>query len=771
MGSPFIVAYLLGRGIRNRAYWKSLPERLGFLPFKATAPGSIWLHAVSVGEVLSAVGLIARLRSEFPDSNIYVSISTIAGRKLAGERLPHLVDGLFFAPLDFTFAVRRVLRALEPSLVVVMETEIWPNLFREAKRFGAQLVIVNGRISDRAWPKYRSFRWFFHSVLNLPDKILTQSGQDTDRYLKLGAPSAKVSQVGNLKYDVDPSAIAIPEVVVGLIERTAPDLLLIAASTMPGMDSADTDEDDAVVNAFADWSAKFPKLLLVLVPRRPERFDRAAQQLSNAKIRFVRRSKLEGHEILELPAVLLLDTMGELGSLFPLADLVFMGGSIAQRGGHNILEPAYFGKPIIAGPHMENFAEIARDFTQGGGLVRFQSPQEFASCVAELLGDKPRRDRIGKRAQELANAQRGATDRILNVLGSQFDIAVPVCFRKLWQRLLLTPVAYLWRSISGWNVRRKAKRAGHAATAVVSVGGLGMGGAGKTPFVLWLAAKLKESGASPAFLTRGYRRKSADRISVLAPNDSCSVALTGEEAQMLVRSGLGPVGISANRLEAAHAVEERFHPSVFLLDDGFQHTQLARNVDIVLIDTLNPIPWGRLREGPEALARASIIVLTRCARGRNYAGLIAYLRKWNKVAPMFLSRVSPVNAIVASASQRVPLDSLVGLRVAAFCGLGNPSSFWKTLEQLKYNTVYRWDFGDHHHYKPQELRRLEQQALHEKAEILLTTQKDFLNLPPSWLEVMENLPVYWLDVALEVDNADQLLEVVAFQLKQNSLHM
>ena len=770
-GLPFILAYLIGRGIKNRAYWQSFGERFGFLSFRATVPGAIWLHAVSVGEVLPAVGLVARLRSAFPESKIYVSVATLAGRQLAEQRLATITDGLFFAPLDFVFVIRRVLRALEPALVVVMETEIWPNLFRETKLFGAQLVIVNGRISDRTFPKYNRFRWFFQHVLSLPDKVLTQSAQDSDRYLALGAPPDLVTSVGNLKYDFDPSSVPAPEAVLRLLERTTPELVLIAASTMPGISSSDVDEDDAVIQAFGPWSGEFPKLLLILVPRRPDRFDMVADKLSTSGIHFLRRSKLNGTETLQLPSVLLLDTMGELGSLFSVADLVFMGGTIAQRGGHNILEPAFFGKPVIAGPHMENFAEIASEFTKSGGLVRFQEAQELGPAVAKLLKDKQRRKGVGKQAEQLATARRGATNRILDVLQQHFDFAVPERYPPLWQRMLLLPLVVIWRSISHWNIARKARNAKQAPAPVISIGGLGMGGSGKTPFVLWLAARLRERGETPAFLTRGYRRKSVEKVSVFAPGSYCSVAHTGEEAQMLIRSALGPVGISANRWEAASALVEQFQTSVMLLDDGFQHTQLARSVDVVLIDTLDPFPLTRLREWPESLSRATMIVLTRCTQARQYRGLVAKLRQWNKTAPVFQSRVVPLALVEASSSETITLDQIAGKRIAAFCGLGNPASFWKTLEQLQVNIVYRWTFGDHHHYKPKELQRLEEQAMSEEAELLITTQKDFLNLPASWKEVLTRLPFYWLDVELEVDKPEELLKFVTLNLKKNTLHV
>ena len=763
--------------MKDREYLRSLPQRFGFVPIRVTTPGSIWLHAVSVGEVLSVVGLISRLRGAFPDSRVYVSVSTIAGKKLAMERLEKSVDGIFYAPLDFAFAVRRVLRATKPALVIVMETEIWPNLFREAKRFGARLVVVNGRISDRALPRYRRFAWCFQPVLRLPDRILTQSPRDTARYVSLGAPGESVFEAGNLKYDFNASMVKPPQIVAEFIARCAPSLVLIAASTMPGLGSDDIDEDYAVIEAYKNWSVEFSGLLMILVPRRPDRFDLTAGKLAAAKIPYVRRSALGEAAELALPGVLLLDSMGELGGLFPLADLVFMGGTIARRGGHNILEPASFGKAIVAGPHMENFAEIARDFTDGGGLIRFEKPEELVACVARLLANAGERKLLGDRAKVLAEMKRGATDRILAALREQYDLAVLCKVQFLWRRLLLAPLAMVWGYVSAWNIGRKQANTTPVSTPVVSVGGLGMGGAGKTPFVLWLGRKLRQAGETPAFLTRGYKRRSAENVCVFPAGQPCHTAVTGEEAQILLRSCVGPVGISASRLDAALELEKLFHPSVFLLDDGFQHAQLARDVDIVLIDTLDPFcggapfPLGRQREFPEALGRASMLVLTRCGAGRSYRGLTSELRKWNVSAPVFLSRVRALALVEASGGQRFTLEILKDKRVAAFCGLGNPASFWKSLEEIGYNPVYRWKFGDHHHYKPEELARVEQQALAEQADVLLTTQKDFLNLPTRWREAVPNLPLYWLDVEIEVEGEAELLEFVTLHLKQKPLHM
>ena len=234
-GLPVLILYFLFRGLRNRAYWRSLPQRFGFLPrsFRQTGPGAIWLHAVSVGEVLACVEFLRRLRAEFPNSRLFVSTSTLAGRATAGDKLRDLADGVFYAPVDYVFAVRRVLRALRPAAVVIAETEIWPNLFREVHRTGAGLAIVNGRISDRAFPRYLPFRWFFRGALSAADSILAQTDAMGQRFLALGALPERTHTGGNFKYDFEARAAAAGSPVPALLERARPGKVWIAASTMP----------------------------------------------------------------------------------------------------------------------------------------------------------------------------------------------------------------------------------------------------------------------------------------------------------------------------------------------------------------------------------------------------------------------------------------------------------------------------------------------------------------------------------------------------------
>ncbi|MFY9724530.1 MAG: 3-deoxy-D-manno-octulosonic acid transferase, partial [Bryobacteraceae bacterium] len=407
---PIALLYFLYRGVRSRAYWSSLPQRFGFLPgsFNQTGPGAIWFHAVSVGEVLGSLDFLRRMRAEFPRTQLFVSTGTIAGQATAQDKLRELADGIFYAPVDYVFAVRRVLRRLNPSLVIAAETEIWPNLFREAKRTGAALAIVNARISDRAYPRYQRLAWLFRAVLPAADTVLVQSDEMGQRYLALGARPAAVRTAGNFKYDFDARPAAPDSPVMAWLARLGPKHVWIAASTMPPT-AGDTDEDAAVLDAYRAVAERHPGLLLIWAPRKPEHFATAAEKLARAGIPFVRRSRLGAESLSALPGVLLLDSIGELSGLFAAAHVVFMGGTLAARGGHNILEPALFAKPVITGPHMENFQAIADDFRAANASVEIGRPEELGDAVSGLLTDAELSARIGRVARECAEARRGAS--------------------------------------------------------------------------------------------------------------------------------------------------------------------------------------------------------------------------------------------------------------------------------------------------------------------------------------------------------------------------
>ncbi|MBK5290860.1 MAG: tetraacyldisaccharide 4'-kinase [Acidobacteriia bacterium] len=760
---PFILVYLLWRGLRNRAYLDSLPERLGWLPDRMhqTVSGSIWLHAVSVGEIQASAGLVRKLRVEYPQTRLFVSAGTLAGHALARERFQDLADGVFYAPLDFVFAVRSVLRCLRPGLVIVLETEIWPNLWRESKRAGASLMVLNGRISDTAMVRYRRFGWFFHAVLDCADVIHAQSRVAYERYMELGADGDRLHLAGNLKYDLEPGEPAVA--VAALVERTRPSQVWIAASTMGPAFPGDTDEDEVVLDAFEQLGRDHARLLLLLAPRKPERFDVVAARLESRGIAHLRRSRLGAASTIELPGVLLVDSIGELASLFSLADVVFMGGTLAARGGHNLLEPASCGKAVISGPNLRNFPEIAEDFRAGDGLLEVRTAEELMGAVDRLLREPELRRELGARARRLSRKKAGATQRAMDAVRECMGKAMPVRPLPLLWRALLTPLSWIWIGAAASKRSRQIRGRKRLPVPVVSVGGISMGGAGKTPFAMFLGRLLCAEGRHPGFLTRGYRRRTPAPYTIVPSGGEAPVDVTGDEAQLILRAGLWPVGIGSRRYETGLKLLETCSPDVLVLDDGFQHWKLERDLDLVLIDALNPwaqggvFPAGMMREPFSALGRASAFVITRGKPGHTYSGIQAVLRRYNATAPIFVSRLVPRGWVELATGRALPAQAMVGRAAMAFCGLGNPDSFWSSLEGLGCRPTVSVRFPDHHHYRPRELRHLASQAKGAQLEVLLTTEKDAVNLPPSAASLLEPVRIYWLRIEVEMEKPEEFV--------------
>ncbi len=715
--------------LRDRRYGSGIGERLGFLPdsFQRTVPDAVWLHAVSVGEVLSAVELIRQLRRELPGSPVFVSCTTLAGREAAHAKLTGLADGVFFAPVDMVWIVRRVLRRIRPAVVVVLETEIWLNLYRETKRAGSGLVIVNGRISDKAWPSYQKWARFFAAALEFPDRILVQSEEQRRRYVQVGAPPERVAVAGNLKYDFNPRSGGVSEPVARwLASTTGP--LWIAASTVAPEFEGDCDEDDAVLAA---WSA-LRGVRLLIAPRKPERFDIVAGKLDRLGIRYARRTRLPENE--DAP-VLLLDSIGELGAVFVHADVVFMGGTLAHRGGHNILEPAASGRVVICGPHLENFAEIQAAFRAGGGIVEIADAAELGGAVQRVLAGA--HADVGSRAQALAEQERGATTRAVNAIMQARWSALPRT-----QHLGLWLLSRLWLA-GGW-ITRAVTGTERLPVRVVSVGGLVMGGSGKTPVVRDIARTLAADGLSVAVLTRGYRRESAEPVTVLGRGTEAPVRLTGDEAQTILRDGASALGIGADRALAGRELIRRLgQPDLFLLDDGFQHARVARDRDIVVLDGLDPLagggvfPLGRMREPLVALRRAHAVIITR-AEGRRFDGLLRELDRINPSLTVVLAETEPRAFVNVRTGERDAVETWRGRSVAAFCGLGNPEGFRRTLQTLGVDVPRFTAFPDHHRYSQEDIV-----ALRTTQATLVTTEKDAVKLG----EIGED--IWYLEVGLK----------------------
>jgi 3-deoxy-D-manno-octulosonic-acid transferase len=409
--------YFLYQALRHHKYVASLGQRLGYLPvsFNLDAEESIWVHAVSVGEVLAARPIIAGLRERYPDLRLFLSTTTLSGQQIA--RGVSDVDAVFYFPFDFTFIVRRTLNLVKPRLFVMVETEIWPNLLRECRRRGVRTALVNGRLSPRSYPRYRLVRPFIKRVLADIDRFCVQSEVMSRRFVALGVDLSRITVTGSLKFDsLDPStAPGRGRERVLRFFRIAPGRpVLVAGSTSRG-------EEDAVIRAFnrLRTTKAGANALLILAARHPERFGEVERLCQREGLSTVRRSDLPIDKEPKVDAVIL-DTIGELAQLYQIATAVFVGGSLVPSGGHNILEPAVHGRPIIFGPHMDNFAEIAKGFLAQGAAIQVRTPRELEDAVVGLIGDPVRRAKLGAAARALVDANRGAKDKTLQVLGELF---------------------------------------------------------------------------------------------------------------------------------------------------------------------------------------------------------------------------------------------------------------------------------------------------------------------------------------------------------------
>jgi 3-deoxy-D-manno-octulosonic-acid transferase len=412
--------YFVYQAIRYKKYIGSLRERLGYLPVSFNLDGeeSIWIHAVSVGETLTARALAADLKARYPRLRLFLSTTTMAGQQVAKGSLGRVVDAVFYFPFDWAFIVRRTLNLVKPRLFIMMETEIWPNLLRECRRRGVKTAVINGRISLRSYPRYRLIRPFFRRVLADVDRFCMQSEESARRLIDLGADPARVTMTGSLKFDSlevpAPSGTGVahgkPRDRLLRFFRVSPTrTVIVAGSTMRG-------EEAAVLTAFRRVKDTKSHVLAILAPRHPDRFGEVERLARDAGFVTTRRSELP-IDAEPRADVVVLDSLGELAQLYQVATVVFVGGSLADHGGHNILEPAVYGKPVIFGPHMQNFKEIAEAFLSNGAAIQVRSEQELDDTILALVRDPVQRARLGAAARALVEANRGAKGKTLAVIG------------------------------------------------------------------------------------------------------------------------------------------------------------------------------------------------------------------------------------------------------------------------------------------------------------------------------------------------------------------
>ena len=381
-------------------------QRLGFFPralaLKASAQENVWLHAVSVGEVTAIAELLKRIKSHFPSYQIVLTVSTKTGYELAQKKFSQSAV-ILWAPLDFWCSVAHFVRVIKPKVYIVAETELWPNLFSRLNRAHIPIVLVNGRISDLSVNKYLKIRWFMKRFLGCVNSFCMQSQLDADRILAMGAPKERVKNSGNVKFDDLPQDNPKTQEQFGFLPN---DQIWIAGSTHPG-------EEEIVLEVYKRVQKHFPLLRLVIVPRHIERVSEVERVVQTNGLFSVMYSEIKNQK-LEPNKIVIVDAIGHLRVLYSLATIVFVGKSLTVQGGHNIIEPAFFSKPIIVGPHMQNFRDVMQAFKNKQAVIEVHDTDELARAMEDMLANPAKRDELGKKARNVIRQEEGATKRIMD---------------------------------------------------------------------------------------------------------------------------------------------------------------------------------------------------------------------------------------------------------------------------------------------------------------------------------------------------------------------
>lgn len=400
----YLPVLFLKKGPENRKTF--IIERLGLSRYTKT---DIWVHAVSVGEVLACLPFLKELKKEFPGRKIYVTTTTYTGQKIAKDKFPE-ADRIMYVPLDSALCVNRVVNKLQPDVFICIETELWPALFHSLKKAGSRVVVLNGRISEKSFGGYSKIRFLMKRLLSDIDFLYMQGKVDADRILRLGADKDKVDVMGNFKFDISFNK----DVRLNWLNRVEGRIML-AASTHSG-------EDEIIIDAYKSLKKNITDLKLILAPRHPERFDEVAELVKQKGLDYIKRSEIttesgetDNESRIMDHDIILLDTMGELSRVYAHVSVAFIGGSLVPHGGQNLLEPAYWSKPVIFGPHMENFP-IAREFLEKGAALEVKDAGDIAEKVTGILNSGETAAAMGRNAKAIVDKNTGAVKKAVELV-------------------------------------------------------------------------------------------------------------------------------------------------------------------------------------------------------------------------------------------------------------------------------------------------------------------------------------------------------------------
>jgi len=796
-----IIPIFVLRATRERGFIERIKQSFGFYPQetidKVAGKNAIWVHAASVGEIVATSPLVREFRKVFPDSPILVSVVTTGGYEMA-HRIIKDADAIIYFPLDLPFLASRVVGRIRPRVFLPVETELWPNFLKKAKQLDVPVMMVNGRISDRSVKQYKYLFGMLREMIGTVKCFAMQSSIDADYIMRLGAPRELVTVTGNTKFDQAYTSVSAEER-AALIEElglSGASRIMIAGSTHRG-------EEELVLAAFKAVREKDPGVRLIIAPREVLRTLEVEHLCRKAGFTVTTRKELQKGDAARGEDIVILDTVGELGRVYGLGDVIYIGGSLIPHGGHNILEPAAHGKAIIVGNQMFNFKDIHALFRNRNAVVTVTNGEELTRETLRLFGDAAERARLEAETLAIINENKGASEKSARILVEMLetyesrrsiraqerivghrvratqkvanfqtyfiDLVHDKEVRGISRRLIMG-VFYVFSLIYEQlvNLKLTMYRWGWAKKErldcyVISLGNVTVGGTGKTPTAQHLAREISDMGYRVAILNRGYRAKWRGEVGIVSDGRTLKMdaETAGDEAFMLAKHLPNvPVLIGAQRAVTGRYAIEHFGAEVAILDDGYQHWQLARDMDILLVDAVNVfgngylLPRGTLREPLSHIDRADVCLMTKVDQAA--PGAIAHIwetfRSYNQDGLVLESIHQPRQFVRLSdwyediAAGGVPVTEMEGKKVLAVSAIGNPASFEQTLADLGIEMVESMRYPDHHDYGERDMAEVLYRAETLGVEAIVITEKDAVKVPGDVVRAKWRIPMYVISV-------------------------
>ncbi len=783
-----IIPVFMIRSVREKGFIERIRQSLGFFPDnaldKVEKKNCIWVHAASVGEIVATSPLIKEFRQEFPTSPILVSVVTTSGYEMA-NRIIKDADSIIYFPLDLPWVAGHILRRIHPRVFMPVETELWPNFLKTARALRIPVMMVNGRISDKSVKRYKYMYSLLSDMIGTVKLFAMQSPIDAEYIRHLGAPPELVTVTGNTKFDQTYTDVSREEKDTILREMGLQDAggIFLAGSTHRG-------EEVYVLQAFRAVREKHPGVRLVIAPRELLRTVEVVHICKKAGFSVATRTELQKREP-RGEDIIILDTIGELGKVYSIGDVIYVGGSLVTHGGHNILEPAAHGKAIVVGHNMFNFKDTHALFSKRNACITVKNADELRQEVLALFDDPKHRHAMEDETLAIVGENKGAsrksavllremlteyearenarhvhaTEKVEN-LQTYFIHLVHTKDVKGLPLNIVMGVLYVFSLVYAnlVNLKLIGYKMGILQRQsldcfVISLGNITVGGTGKTPTAQRLARDIRDMGYRVVILNRGYRAKWHGEVGIVSDGEKLHMDASeaGDEAYMLAKHLPNvPVLIGAERAVTGQYAIEHFGAEVAILDDGYQHWQLNRDLDILLVDAVNVfgngylLPRGTLRESMSHISRADICLMTKVDQAAE--GSREYIRetvhRYNEKAEIVESIHQPrcfiplADWYVNIAGEGVPVEEIRGKKVMAVSAIGNPASFEQTLSDLGATIIESLRYPDHHDYTVKEMRDVLEQAEAQGAESIVITEKDAVKIPAEVAREEWTIPVY-----------------------------